>query len=137
MRELSVFDWTMSALVVWARASAMLDGTIDSRDALLVDGDEGVGSLHPEVGFGIFGLVCVGVQKEQAEVSPPQTMTFGQWRADNARTWHALLPLELDLPVPRVARFEELLEAGMQALRLASESSAGEPCTGEVSGTAQ
>ena len=89
------------------------------------------------MGFGIFGLIGIWVQEEQAEVSPPQTMTFGQWRADNARTWHALLPLELDLPVPRVARFEELLEASMQAFRLASESSEGESYTGEVSGTAQ
>ena len=74
LEELAVFDGTMTTptllllllglplgLLLWLLTGAVMDGAVEVGYALLEDGDEGVGSLHPESVLDIFGFGFIGM----------------------------------------------------------------------------
>ena len=67
----------MVLLLVLLRVGAGLGGVpgaLEGLDTVLIHGDKCIGCLHPEVGFCVFRLLCIGVYEEKTEVLPAETV---------------------------------------------------------------
>ncbi|KAJ6616728.1 hypothetical protein B0H10DRAFT_1948892 [Mycena sp. CBHHK59/15] len=103
---------------------AVLDGggRRVAGEAVLVERDEGVAGLHPQVHPGVARLARIRVQQQQMQVPPPQAVGGNRRLAGDAADddEHSLLALKVGFPiiVPHVFA-EQRLESRVDALCLA------------------